>query len=83
MTQGDTKNKEGKFSGISLILPKEQKQYRVSPVSPVTLFYRIGLNITCPFEFRRQGYVVPISGLLAPDFAIAGMLEEGAKFPFG
>ena len=35
------KNKEGKISGISLIPPKEQKQYRVSPVSPVTL-YRIG-----------------------------------------
>ena len=64
------------------IPPKKQKQYHVSPVSPVTL-YRMGLNITCPFEFRRQGYVVPISGLLAPDFAIAGMLEEGTKFPFG
>ena len=72
--------KKGSDPSIPL---KEQKQYRVSPVSPVTLFYRIGLNITCPFEFRRQGYVVPISGLLAPDFAIAGMLEEGAKFPFG
>ena len=76
---GDTENKEGKFSGISLIPPKEQKQYRVSPVT----LYRIGLNVTCPFEFRRQRYIVPIPGVLAPDFAIASMLEEGAKFPFG
>ena len=82
MTQGDTENKEGKFSGISSIPLKEQKQYRVSPVSPVTL-YRIGLNVTCPLEFRRQRYIVPISGVLASDFAIASMLEEGAKFPFG
>ena len=80
---GDTENKEGKFSGISSIPLKEQKQYRVSSVSPVTLFYRIGLNVTCPFEFRGQCYIVPIPGLLAPDFAIASMLEEGAKFPFG
>ena len=80
---GDTENKEGKFSGISLIPLKEQKQYRVSPVSPVTLFYRIGLNVTCPFEFRRQCYIVPISGVFASAFVIARMFEEGAKFPFG
>ena len=46
---GDTEIKEGKFSGISSIPLKEQKQYRVSSVSPVTL-YRIGLNVTCLVE---------------------------------